>query len=170
MVLVTDIFTIPVGFRFFEPDPVLSAWRKKDKQLRLKGVAKQDRPKRPKPDHQNYPTMQSLALEMLREFVEDFPDVKIKGVLADALYGTGEFMGKASALTRKGQVVSQLRSNQKVASRNSEATVKELFCPTKRRRNSPGHSWRPIQKSDNVICPFVRQGTRQTPICDCTQI
>ena len=42
MVLVTDIVTIPVGFRFFEPDPVLSAWRKKDKQLRLKGVAKQD--------------------------------------------------------------------------------------------------------------------------------
>ncbi|WP_212747456.1 hypothetical protein, partial [Pseudoalteromonas sp. S3776] len=55
MVLVTDVVTIPVGFRFFEPDPVLSAWRKKDKQLRLKGVAKQDRPKRPKLDHQRYP-------------------------------------------------------------------------------------------------------------------
>ena len=119
MVLITDVATIPVGFRFFEPDPVLSAWRKKDKQLRLKGVAKQDRPKRPKPDHQHYPTMQSLALEMLREFVEAFPDVKVKGVLADALYGTGEFMETASALTTKGQIVSQLRSNQKVAIRNS---------------------------------------------------
>ncbi|TMO21337.1 transposase [Pseudoalteromonas sp. S4492] len=131
MVLVTDVVTIPVGFRFFEPDPVLSAWRKKDKQLRLKGVAKQDRPKRPKLDHQRYPTMQSLALEMLREFVEAFPDLKVKGVLADALYGTGEFMDKASALTTKGQIVSQLRSNQKVASRNSETTVKEYFARQK---------------------------------------
>ncbi|TMO73675.1 transposase, partial [Pseudoalteromonas sp. S3776] len=53
------------------------------------------------------------------------------GVLADALYGTGEFMDKASALTTKGQIVSQLRSNQKVASRNSETTVKEYFARQK---------------------------------------
>ena len=66
-----------------------------------------------------------------KNIAEDFPEVKIKGVLADALYGTGEFMEKASAITGKAQVVSQLRSNQKVASRNSEATVKEYFSRQK---------------------------------------
>lgn len=131
MVLVTDTVTVPVGFRFFVPDPALSAWRKKDKQLKQQGVAKKQRPKRPKPDPHRYPTMQALALEMAQEFVDAFPEVKIKGVLADALYGTGDFMEKASVITGKAQVVSQLRSNQKVASRNSEATVKEYFARQK---------------------------------------
>ena len=131
MVLVTDTITFPVGFRFFVPDPALSAWRKQDKQLKQKGVAKRDRPKRPTPDHHHYPTMQALALEMVQEFVGAFAEVKIKGVLADALYGTGEFMEKASAITGGAQVVSQLRSVQKVASRNSEATVREYFARQK---------------------------------------
>ncbi len=96
--------------------------------IKQQGVTKKQRPKSPKPDHQCYPTMQVLALEMTQEFVDAFPEVRIKGVLADALYGTGEFMDKASAITGKAQVVSQLRSNQKVASRNSEATVKEYFA------------------------------------------
>ncbi|UYM14545.1 hypothetical protein [Endozoicomonas euniceicola] len=38
MVLVTEIATFPVGFRFYVPDPALSAWRKKDKSLRKQGV------------------------------------------------------------------------------------------------------------------------------------
>jgi hypothetical protein len=41
--------------------------------------------------------------------------------LADALYGTGKFMGKASALTGATQVVSQLRSNQLVFSRGKKS-------------------------------------------------
>lgn len=131
MVLVTDTVTFPVGFRFFVPDPELSVWRKQDKQLKQQGVAKKQRPNRPEPDHRRYPTMQALALEMAQEFVDVFPEVRIKGVLADALYGTGEFMDKASAITGKTQVVSQLRSNQKVASRNSETTVKEYFARQK---------------------------------------
>lgn len=131
MVLVTDIATFPVGFRFFVPDPVLSAWRKQNSQLKQKGVAKKQRPKRPKPDHRRYPTMQALALDMVQNFVDIFPEVKIKGVLADALYGTGAFMDQASAITGKAQVVSQLRSNQKVASRNSEATVRDYFARQK---------------------------------------
>ena len=48
MVLVTDIATFPVDFRFFTPDPALTQWRKQDKRLREKGVAKKDRP-----NHQN---------------------------------------------------------------------------------------------------------------------
>ena len=131
MVLVTDTVTFPVGFRFFVPDPALSTWRKHDKKLQQQGVAKKQRPRRPEPDHQRYPTMQALALDMLQEFVDAFPEIQIKGVLADALYGTGNFMDTASAITGKAQIVSQLRSNQKVASRNSEATVKDYFSRQK---------------------------------------
>ena len=33
MVVVTNVATFPVDFRFYTPDPVLSAWRKKNKAL-----------------------------------------------------------------------------------------------------------------------------------------
>lgn len=132
MVLVTDIATFPVGFRFYVPDPELSAWRKQDKVLRLKGIQKKQRPSRPKPDHCRYPTMQSLTLDMLQEFVDAFPEIAIKGVLADALYGTGDFMDKASAITGGVQIVSQLRSNQKVSNKNNvETSLKAYFARQK---------------------------------------
>ena len=128
MVLVTDIATFPVGFRFYTPDPVLSAWRKEDKQLKRKGVSAKNRPRRPNDNREAYPTKQMLALEMLREFVAAFPTFNIKGVLADALYGTGEFMDKAAAITDGAQVVSQLRGNQQIASKNSKASLKNYFA------------------------------------------
>jgi hypothetical protein len=43
---------------------------------------------------------------MLKDFVDEFPDIKIKGILADALYGTRDFMDKASSLTHGAQVLS----------------------------------------------------------------
>ena len=128
MVLVTDKSTFPVDFRFFTPDPVLSQWRRQDKHLRQKGVAKKDRPKAPTPDHCRYPTMQALAVDMVRDFVENFPEITIKGVLADALYGTGEFMDQITQITGGTQVVSQIRSNQIVSSRNSQARVDAMFA------------------------------------------
>ena len=132
MVLVTDIATFPVGFRFYVPDPALSAWRKKDKLLRKQGVQKKDRPARPQPDHVRYPTMQSLTLDMLQEFVDAFPKITIKGVLADALYGTGDFMDKAAKITGGAQIISQLRSNQEVANRsNSEVNLRAYFARQK---------------------------------------
>jgi hypothetical protein len=131
MILVTDIATFPVGFRFYVPDPKLSAWRKNDKKLKKKGIVKKARPTRPEPDHSRFPTLQMLALDMIREFVSQFPNIKIKGVLADALYSTGKFMDEAASVTGQSQVVSQLRSNQKVSSRNSEATLKDYFARQK---------------------------------------
>ena len=126
---VTDIATFPVGFRFYVPDPELSAWRKQDKCLKQKGIPKKERPERPEPDSIRYPTIQSLTLTMLQEFVDAFPEIVIKGVLADALYGTGDFMDKASEITGGAQIVSQLRTNQKVANRShSEATLKAYFA------------------------------------------
>ena len=127
MVLVTSKVTFPLGFRFYVPDPKLAEWSKKDKMLQRQGVAKKYRPKRPEPDHVNYPTKQALALDMLREFTAAFPDFKIKSVLADALYGTADFMDKAEIITNYAQIVSQLRSNQRVASKSTAARVDTYF-------------------------------------------
>ncbi|MES9985740.1 MAG: transposase, partial [Candidatus Thiodiazotropha sp. 6PLUC6] len=82
----------------------------------------------PVPDHDRFPTMQTLTLDMISSFTSAFPEVRIKGVLADALYGTGEFMDQASALTGGAQVVSQLRSTQIVSNRNSSANLKRYFA------------------------------------------
>ena len=128
MVLVTSIATFPVGFRFYQPDIKVSAWRKANKKLKQAGVPAKERPRRPLCDHHKYPTKQMLALDMLREFVAAFPGIKIKSVLADALYGTGEFMDNASTITGGAQVVSQLRSNQRVASKNSKASLNTYFA------------------------------------------
>jgi hypothetical protein len=47
LVLITKKITIPVGFSFYMPDPVLSAWRNNDKKLRKMGIKKKDRPAEP---------------------------------------------------------------------------------------------------------------------------
>lgn len=64
---------------------------------------------------------------MISDFTGAFPAVQIKGVLADALYGTGDFMDKASTLTAGAQVISQLRSTQIVSSRNSTTNLQTYF-------------------------------------------
>ena len=38
MVLVTDIVTIPVGFRWYRPDPAMTAWYRENKKLKKAGV------------------------------------------------------------------------------------------------------------------------------------
>ncbi len=128
MVLVTDTATIPVGFRFYQPDPQLVAWRKKNKTLKEQGVPTCQRPRQPKPDHDRFPTRQALALDMINDFTSAFPALKIHSILADALYGTGDFMDKASALAGGVQVISQLRSNQIVSSRNSTTDLDTYFA------------------------------------------
>jgi hypothetical protein len=127
MVLVTDLVTFPVSFRWYRPDPKLTAWRKENKRLKRQGVPRDERPSQPKPDP-DYPTKQSLALAMVEEFTGWFPDVTVKATLADALYGTGEFMDKASAVTDNAQVVSQLRSNQLVFSRGRKVALSDYFA------------------------------------------
>ncbi len=128
LVLVTEKVTIPVDFRFYIPDPRMTAWRKKNKTLKQQGISTKHRPDRPAPDHENHPTMQALALDMIESFVVAFPAIKVRGVLADALYGTGSFLDTASSLTGGAQVVSQLRSNQLVSSKNSTAKLASYFA------------------------------------------
>ena len=125
MVLVTDRVTLPVGFRWYRPDPVLRAWRKANRRLKRQGVPRDQRPARPAPNPA-YPTKQALALALVDTFTQQFPDLVIKATLADALYGTGDFMDQVQAVTGA-QVISQLRSNQQVYSRGRKVSLTAYF-------------------------------------------
>ena len=127
MVLVTDWVTFPVGFRWYRPDPELKAWRKENKRLKREGIPRNERPPQPAPDP-DYPSKQALALAMVEEFTDWFSDITVTATLADALYGTAEFMDKASAATGNGQVVSQLRRNQLVFSRGRKVALSDYFA------------------------------------------
>ena len=127
MVLVTDWVTFPVGFRWYRPDPELKAWRKENKRLKREGIPRNERPPQPAPDP-DYPSKQALALAMVEEFTDWFSDITVTATLADALYGTAEFMDKVSAATGNGQVVSQLRRNQLVFSRGRKIALSDYFA------------------------------------------
>ena len=113
LLLVTPSVTFPVGFAFYMPDPVLTAWVKEDQRLKKEGVAKKDRPVQPERDSL-YPTKTQLALRLLQEFKDAHGDIKINAVLADALYGEAFFMDETSRIFDGAQVISQLRENQNI--------------------------------------------------------
>lgn len=118
----TDRVTLPVGFRGYRPDPVLRARRKANRRPKRKGVPRDQRPA-PNPA---YPTKQALALALVDTFTQQFPDLAIQATLADALYGTGDFMDQVQGVTGA-QVISQLRSNQQVYSRGRKVSLTEYF-------------------------------------------
>lgn len=123
MVLVTDKVTIPVDFEFYISDPKQVEWKKQYK------LAKKNKSKPPKKPAKNpkYPSKPELALSMLERFVENFPAIKILLVAADALYGGKSFMNKASAIEQIPQVISQLKSNQIIMSKNKPVKVSTYF-------------------------------------------
>ena len=127
LVLVTPKISLPVGFAFYQPAPELSAWYKKDKTLKKQGVPKKQRPSQP-PANPLYPTKQTLALSLLAQFKTHHPDCKVHCITADALYGTAPFVDGASALFGGVQVISQIRSNQKVRLHKREQNVHDYFA------------------------------------------
>jgi hypothetical protein len=107
LLLVTSFITIPIGFIFYQPDPVLSAWKKEEAALKEKSVPKSQRP--PEPErHPDYPTKLDLALRLLHDFAKNHSDIKVSVIMADALYGEGDFMDKASSIFEGVQTISQL--------------------------------------------------------------
>jgi hypothetical protein len=126
LLLVTPTVTFPVGFAFYRPDPVLSAWAKEDKRLKKQGVAKKERPVQPERDSA-YPTKPQLALQLLQAFKEAHGAIKINAVLADALYGEAKFMDQVSQICGGVQVVSQLRENQNIDYRGKKWNLKTYF-------------------------------------------
>jgi hypothetical protein len=124
--LVTPVVSIPVGFEFYMPDPALTVWRRQDERLRKKKVPKKERPAQPERS-KDYPTKQQLALRLLVRFRSSYPEIKVKLIVADALYGTDDFMAEASKIYDKVQVISQLRYNQVIRFRNKKMSVKDYF-------------------------------------------
>jgi hypothetical protein len=129
LLLVSELITVPVGFAFYEPDPVRTRWAKQDRALRKQGVAKRQRPPKP-PRNPAYPTKLELGLRLLGQFRQSHPTITVKCVLADALYGSAAFVDTASAIFGGVQVISQLRSNQKVRFRNRTLSVAQYFART----------------------------------------
>jgi hypothetical protein len=127
LVLVTPKISIPVGFTFYQPAPELSAWYKQEKVLKKQGLAKQQRPPKPAPNP-HYPTKQDLALRLLAQFKAQHPDCRVHCITADALYGTAPFVDGASAMFGGVQVISQIRSNQKVRVQKRDQHVADYFA------------------------------------------
>jgi len=127
LVLVTPTITIPLGFAFYQPAPELSAWYKQDKRLKQQGVPPKQRPPKPPPNPQ-YPTKQELALRLLRQCKAHHPALRVSCIVADALYGAATFVAAASAIFGGVQVISQLRSNQKVRVYKHEQYVADYFA------------------------------------------
>jgi DDE superfamily endonuclease len=126
LLLITPMVTLPVGFRFDCPDPKQVAWRREDQRLKALKVAKAERPPRPAPD-QAYPSKAQLLLELIAAFRQAHPQVRIKAVVADALYGTQTFLDQASGACGGAQTISQLRGNQKVRFRGRERPLTAFF-------------------------------------------
>jgi hypothetical protein len=126
LVLVTPTVTVPVGFRFACPDPKQVAWRREEQRLKRLNVAKAQRPARPAADPAD-PSKAQRLLELIQTFRQAHPQVRIKAVLADALYGTQTFMDQASAACGGAQTISPLRGNQKVRFRGRERPLSAFF-------------------------------------------
>ncbi len=123
---ITDLISIPVGFEFYAPDPKLKKWKKNDEKLRKKSVSKKHRPPEPVRSA-NFPTIAEIALSLMRQFRIEHPSMKIDCILADALYGTQDFLDEASSIFGGVQVVSQIKKNQNVSFRNTKIAVEKYF-------------------------------------------
>ena len=93
------------------------------KKLKLQGIKKKDRPLKPKKNNK-YPTKLNISLGLLSDFFQANHEIKITCVLADAFYGSANFVNKASKLNGGIQVISQIRSNQLV--RNKRGLLVEV--------------------------------------------
>lgn len=126
LLLVNDTLTIPVGFCFYEPDPKMVAWRKEEKRLKDKEVAKCYRPQTPAEDS-NYPNKKTLALKLLADFVNLFSSIRIKGIAVDMFYGTKDFIDEAAKITGQKQVISQIKETQLINVNGRNVCVGDFF-------------------------------------------
>ena len=124
--LITPKVSLPVGFRFYQPDPAVKEWKKNEEKLKQQGVKKAERPPRPEPKAA-YPSQGQLLLALLEEFKFYHPGLVVKAILADALYGSGWFMNRAAEVFGT-QTISQLSQSQKVRFRNREMSVAQYFA------------------------------------------
>ena len=126
LVLITDKITIPVGFCFYQPDPDFSEWKKQDKKLRKRMVPKSERPAKPS-KNPDFPTKQESAIALIKQFKCSHEDIIVKAILADALYGSRGFVSRAILIYPDSQVISQVKSNQKIRMHGKYISIEEYF-------------------------------------------
>lgn len=124
--LITDKISLPAGFEFYQPDPVLVKWQKNDDALKKRGVRKSERPSKPE-RNPKYPAKAALMLKLLKEFKFYHPGIRIKAILGDALYGSAWFMDRAAEIFTETQIISQLQKTQVVHYRNRKMPVEQYF-------------------------------------------
>jgi hypothetical protein len=127
LLLVTEKVSLPVGFAIYQPDPDKRAWVKADKQLQQQGVKKKNRPTAP-PSNPQYPSKPQLVLRLLSQFQQYHAPIRVKAIVADALYGQANFMDAASDLFNGTQVISQLRQNQNIQVHQRQPSLIEYFA------------------------------------------
>ena len=129
LVLVTPTITIPVGFKFYMPDPVVSRWNKRDKKLQKKGIPANQRPKRP-PHNPDYPTKPEIAIQLLKEFKKNHPYINVSCINADALYGNKKYYDGATSVYKSTQIISQIGKTRNVRHRGKDINVEKYFSRT----------------------------------------
>ena len=125
-VLITPSVSIPVGFQFYCPDPEQKKWRKENARLKEKGIAKKDRPSKPE-KNPDFPTKQEIGVQLLEDFKKYFSQIKVKSIVADALYGTSFFLKKASSIFDGVQVISQLKRSQNIIFKGKKMSLRKFF-------------------------------------------
>lgn len=126
MVLVAPKITIPVGIEFYMPDPDYTVWKKEYDKLKKKGIPAKQRPSKPEKKAE-FPTKIEIAIALVKEFRECFPNIEIKCIAADALYGTQSFFEGVAEFHPKTQVISQIKKTQNILFRNRKMSVKDYF-------------------------------------------
>ncbi len=126
MVLVTPEITIPVGIEFYMPDPEYTAWKKSYDKQKKQGIPAKDRPVKPK-KNDKYPTKIEIAISLVSLFHDLFPNIDVKCIAADALYGTKLFMSGVKNCYPTTQIISQIKKTQNILFRNKKMSVRNYF-------------------------------------------
>lgn len=126
MILVTPVISVPVGVEFYMPDPEYTAWKKNNEKLKKQRISAKQRPPRPS-KNADFPTKNEIAISMVNQFNEYFPNIGINCVIADALYGTNQFFNGVSKIYKNAQIISQIRRTQNIFFRNRRQTVANYF-------------------------------------------
>ena len=126
LVLVTDKVTIPVGFKFYQPDPKKTAWTKNDNKLKKVGTPKSKRPPVPTLDPA-FPNKIKIAIHLIEKFKKNFPTLKIRAIIADAAYSSAYFFEEIKRIYPETQVITQLKSSQSVFFENKMVPVCTVF-------------------------------------------
>jgi len=95
-------------------------------EMKRNGIAKALRPKRPERAAE-YLKKYEIAIELLKEFKISFPEMHIKAILADNLYGHLPFMQAIESQWPGIQLIVKMRKNQKINYGKKRYSVGEHF-------------------------------------------